>query len=238
MKDLIMTRHLFVSLLALSAATGIAKADRPLVTETPETVKPGNVVVETGLTRGALNGTKFDSFGELTVTTGVTPNLEVAAVTTYLHVRDRATGLTDSAIRVKYALTPKLSLLAGTSLPTGNKVYSTRYQPGVGLSFRQSLGSRVDFLTNIGYIRTATISRHSNSLVGTAAVTKGFGKSMAFAEVFGAGSNSGGDGTGYAVGLAHDLSDRVKVDARVGQSLRNVRGQNYFVGVGLTYKLK
>jgi hypothetical protein len=224
-------KRLFVLFVALFAVSGVALADRPLVTETPEVVGKGVVEVESGVTASRAGNTKTYSLGEVVVDYGVSKNVELSVFKNYLRTQGGASGLTDARVALKYQVNRNVALIADTTVPTGSSAYKNNYQPGATLALGKDVG-RVKLLANVGYRRVDTGTR-SNSFNGSLAAVTNTKVGNVFAEVYGTENRVGGDRGAVAVGWFDEVSDGVTVDARVGRSLYSVGQPNYFVGVGV-----
>lgn len=68
--------------------------DRPDFTESAETIAPGHLQIESGITRSREDATETDSVGEILLRVGLTPNLELrAGFNSYLYLAKSPTRL-------------------------------------------------------------------------------------------------------------------------------------------------
>jgi hypothetical protein len=220
---------------AVLALSSVAFADRPLVTETPDTVAVGTVEVETGVTLSRNGAVKTRSLGELVVSTGVSDKLEVSAGTNYVDVKNGASGLTDAGAAVKYRFRRNAAVIVGTSLPTGNNAFTSNYQPRATLALKGVTG-RTTLLGNVGVQRTDSGVR-SNTLFGSLAAVRNTSLGRVSLEVAGNADKDLAETSTVALGLQRDISNNASFDVRVGRGLSSNFGEpNYFVGAGLTFR--
>lgn len=229
-----MKKSLLIVALLIGSMTGIANADRPLVSEEPTIlVQKGEVRLDAGTTYSRENGAKVLSIGETQLKTGVSTKSEVFVRDNYLLVRDGDKGFTPLTVGAKYVLTPGVAVVVSTSTPTG-RYGGNGYEPGVVLALGRSLRPGTNLIANLGYRRSNFGSTRSNTAIGTLALTQDTSKGRVFAEIYGTADKNQSESFAGAVGIAHRVGDRVTLDARIGRSFRNLGEPNYFVGVGFT----
>lgn len=224
--------------------------DRPDFTESTETVPAGMVQAEGGWTFARRGAERERSIGELLVRVGAGRRTELRldlgsyAVTSA--GSESVRGLEDVGIGAKVRLLegadrpgsarPALSLLAGTTLPTGARaVRENAMQPEAKLAAGWALADRLSLGVNVNYAWASESGRRFGQTAASASLgyelstrVGGYVEGFAFAP-----RSRGGPTTGYVNGgLTYQLYDALQLDARGGVRAGAAAG-DYFVGIGL-----
>lgn len=247
-------------LLAVSAcATAHVKpgpiiTDRPDFTESTETVPAGMVQVEGGYTLAAGGADRVHSIGELLVRVGVGSRSELrfdaSSYTIASSDGETTRGFEDLGIGAKVKLVeeaehpgsvrPALSLLLGTSLPTGARAYRERtLQPEIKLAAGWGLSERLSLGANLNHAWLSEGGRR----FGQQSASASFGYSLSekvgsYFEGFAFSPESPSGPTAKYVngGLTYQVHDGLQLDARGGARV-GAASQDYFVGVGLAWRV-
>jgi len=226
--------------------------DRPDFTESPISVQPGRVQVESGYTFEERGEVDSQSFGELLVRIGLWDGVELRLATNS-YVREsapaeEASGLENSAIGFKIELSEgsdepggrslASALLIGTTLPTGStEVREPHLEPAALLALEWPLSERLGIATNLGLIYAS--EGGEQFLAGTLSVALGVDLGHDFGgyfEYFNFVPESDGPVDRHFVnaGLTYLLSVDFQFDIRAGVELGGET--DYFAGVGLAYR--
>jgi hypothetical protein len=236
--------------------------DRPDQTESSETVAPGYVQLEFGWTHLEDDedaDVRADSAPETLVRIGVLDSLELRlGFDGYIREEvdspgarsQRNDGAGDMEVGVKYKLwqedgwRPQTALLAGTTLPTGARAFSSeRFDPSVRLACSHTLSERTGLGYNVAGIwqsdqdsagdRDTTASVAYSVVLGIA-LTRQLGT---FIEFFGdAPTTSGKPANAFDTGLTYLLAGNLQIDVLGGVALSEA-ADDWFIGAGLVYRL-
>ena len=224
--------------------------DRPDFTESSDAVAAGHVQVESGATFTKSGESKSHSLGEVLVRVGILSRAELRIGLNSFAI-DRtggvhSSGFEDAAIGVKYrfaegggkgSIRPAMAFIAMTSLPTGGAPFrQPLLQPGGKLTAAWDITDRASFSSNVNYFMV----RSSAATSGEWASSGSLGISLtdrvgSYFEYFGFyPTASGAAASHYAnAGVTLGIGPNLQVDARAGTGLRNVRGSDYFIGLGV-----
>jgi hypothetical protein len=240
---------------ATEAAAQIS-TDRPKFTVPTQTVPDGAIQLEAGYTYVSAGNVSGHQLGESLLRFGLIPGLELrAALPSFQSVsRERGgllgedveeSGWSDAGIGMKLGLheagmaegLPSLSLLLGTSLPTGDDVFGAEdWEPEAILALGWEFAPRVVLGANAGYTQRSlpgddNYDEFTASIALDLPVTSSVG---AFVEYFGirpdedvAGESDYIDG-----GVTFLLSPTFQLDGRIGFNLDGDADEMFF-GVGL-----
>jgi len=221
-------------------------ADRPDFTESPVTMSPGRVQIETGITSTQIEDVRVTTLGELLVRIGVFRNLELRLGLNSLAIEDASetdttTGLEDIAIGLKFRLLtvdrwrPELAVLLGTSLPTGSREYRiSLWQPLAVVAAGWELSSRFALGTNLGYGRFEVSDEKFNQARGS--LSLGFALSETwgcYLETFGFSTDrkDGSSSTYVDAGFTFLAATDLMFEVHFGQGLNGL-DTDYFLGLG------
>lgn len=259
----------------LAAQTGASKApaleahppslvtDRPDQTESSAIVPPGYVQIETGwlFTRNHEEGARQETheFPGTLVRIGLLDWLELRAGWSG-HIREEvrleplranANGMGDAELSTKIRFwpqkggRPETALLVGTSLPVGDKDFSSdRFDPSVRFSLSHSLSERFSLGYNLGMQWTSAAHESGNrttlsDYIYTAVLGIGLTERLgAFAEVFGEipASAVGKPANALDGGFTYLLRPNLQLDVTGGAGLSG-RAVDWFVGAGFSLRL-
>lgn len=236
--------------------------DRPDQTESAVTVDPGKVQLELGFTfiRDDEEGLRREAqeAGGTLIRLGLRRGLELRigfvgwvreelAVTGGDLVTD---GAGDAELGVKILLreeqgsAPQMALLASTSVPLGERAFTTdRFDPALRLAFSHTLSDRLGLGYNVG-ISWATELDLEGDLDTLASpfytLALGIGLSSrwgAFVELFGEFPSQAGEDARHSFngGLTFLVADHVQLDLAGGLGLSEV-ADDAFLGVGLSMR--
>ena len=243
----------FAPVMTTEAAAQIS-TDRPKFTMPTPTVPDGAIQLEAGYTYASAGESSGHQLGEALLRFGLIPGLELRAeLPSFQKVRVdlpflgevEESGWSDAGLGMKLGLyeagmaegLPSLSLLLGTSLPTGDDDFGADgWEPEAVLALGWEFAPRVALGANVGYTQRA-LPRDENYDEFTASValdlpvTSSVG---AFIEYFGirpdedvAAESDYIDG-----GLTFLLSPTFQLDGRIGFNLDRDTDEMFF-GVGL-----
>jgi len=236
--------------------------DRPDQTESAVVVPPGRVQVEVGWTRvaddpGAGDLVVSDGIGETLARIGVFRGVELRLGFAGFRLEETdASGATSedayggAALGAKFALLqergarPRLALIAGTTIPSGARRFSTdSFDPFVRGTASHTLSDRLSLGYNLGAAWLTeeddagdddTLSVLVATLTLGTAITERVG---AFVELFGeSGLSDEGDFTAADAGFTWLVLDNLQLDLSGGVGLSE-NGPDWFGGVGVSFRL-
>lgn len=204
-------------------------ADRPDTTESPISVEPGRVQIESTLVgwsrdgASSLGSRETWSFAETNFKLGITPDFDLQLVVapllieeeTHADERTRAEGLGDLVLRGKWNWwgndggATAFGLLPHLTVPTGTEVSGGEWEAGLVTPFAWALGETWSFGTQVE-IATASDERGRHTVLGHAMVV---GKSLTdelgcYLEYIGAlerGRYAASLSAGVTLGLSEDM---------------------------------
>lgn len=224
-------------------------SDRPDFTESAETIAPGRVQVEAGITRQESGEEEALSVGEILVRIGLGERLEarlgVGSWTRLDLPGGRLDGYEDPSLGLKVRLAsapeggprglPAAALLVGTSVPVGSAELTTdEWEPEAILSLAWTFTDRLSLGANLGVAFPSADGDRFEQLVASAALgIAATGRLGVFVEAFGYSEEEpGGEATQYVDGgVTFSITDDLQLDARVGFGLNDPSPER-FVGVG------
>ena len=237
--------------------------DRPDQTESAAVVPPALVQVESGFTHveDELDG------GDLVVADGIAETLVRIGLVRRLELRlgfagfrleeiDTATGETSdegyggATLGAKVGLLeergarPRLALIAGTTLPSGARRFSTdAFDPFLRATASHTLSERLSLGYNLG---AAWLTEEDDSgdedtlsvLVGTVTLGLALGERVAtFVELFGeSGLSAEDDFTAFDAGATWLLLDNLQLDLSGGVGMSE-SAADWFAGAGVSFRL-
>ena len=237
--------------------------DRPDQTESAAVVPPALVQVESGFTHvedepdgGDL--VVSDGIGETLVRIGLVHRLELRLGFAGFRLEeiDTATGETSdegyggATLGAKVGLLeergarPRLALIAGTTLPSGARRFSTdAFDPFLRATASHTLSERLSLGYNLG---AAWLTEEDDTgdedtlsvLVGTVTLGLALGERVAtFVELFGeSGLSAEDDFTAFDAGATWLLLDNLQLDLSGGVGLSE-SASDWFAGVGVSFRL-
>jgi len=251
-----------IILLALAAPLGAQdlsglkepiSPDRPNFTNSPDTVAPGHLQVESGYTFTRKGSLKDSSLGELLLRYGLDERCEARLGVGSYHWTDtgvsgerRISGFQDPYVEVKVRLNeaeaehrapgvPAMGLLVQTTIPVGaHALTSDAWQPRAALALYWELTKSLSLGSNLGCAYLADSGeRFTQCFASLSAGVQMNDKVNAFFEGFTFSKESArGSSTQYLdTGLAYSISNDLQLDIRVGAGL-NSPHPNWFTGLG------
>lgn len=226
--------------------------DRPDFTEATETVRPGVVQVEMGITLDREGGARHLSQGEVLTRFGITRRAELRFSGDGL-VGERSNGgvwkqgVADTEVGVKIAMweqkhfLPALSVIPILSMPSGARAFtSATYDPTLKILLAEDL--RAGF-TLAGNLNFSSVTGDEGRIAQNAwSISLGHGLSRNYAAYWEAFSfthwgTEVGSPAAYLVntGITRSLGGNAQFDVRVGQRLTDV-GPNWFLGMGFALR--
>jgi hypothetical protein len=225
------------------------EADRPDFSESTETVPPGSIQAEAGYTFSHEQGNMTHSIGELVVRVPTGSHAEIQlALNSYLieHVNGLVRrGFEDMEIGTKIrliereerSLFPNVSILAFSTLPTGNRdIGSSVIQPTGKLALSWQLNETLSLESNANYSYASEdgtrFSQWATSASLGAQITP---RLESFVEWYGINPISLGiKRADYLdVGAALGFGSSLRLDTWAGVNTRNST-RDYFVGLGVS----
>jgi hypothetical protein len=228
--------------------------DRPDFTESARTVAPGRFQFELGYTFAKAGEETEHDFGELLVRLGVVSWLEARlGFNSFVLLREPGEdqdGLEDLTVGFKALLrgasagasraVPRLAVLLGARLPTGNEdIGSSEVVPGAKLAAAWDLSDRAVIATNLGWAYGFADDQRFHQ--GIASLVAGYSiiePLTGYIEWYGFFPENRGGGSNHYLngGLAWLLSPDLQLDWRVGAGLQDP-DPNWFTGLGFSFRL-
>ena len=242
----------FLLVVAAAPAAAQIETDRPDFTEGTSTVPDGAIQLEAGYTYASAGELSGHQLGEALLRFGLIPGLELRAeLPSFQKVSGEfgpfefdESGWSDAAVGMKLGLyeagmsegLPSVSLLLGTSLPTGDDDFGAEsWEPEAIVAFGWEFAPRVGLGANVGYAQRAfteddRYDEFSASIALGLPVTTSIG---AFVEYFAIRPDDDfGDESDYIDGgLTFLLSPTFQLDGRIGFNLDGDADEMFF-GVG------
>jgi hypothetical protein len=231
--------------------------DRPNFTNSPDTVAPGHLQVETGYTFTRKGLQKDSSLGELLLRYGIDERCEARLGLNSYHWIDtgvpgerRISGFQDPYAEVKVRLNeaeaehrapgvPAMGLLVQTTIPVGARALtSDAWQPRAALALSWELTKSLSLDSNLGCAYLADSGeRFTQCFASLSAGVQINDKVNTFFEGFTFSRESAhGSSTQYLdTGLSYLVSNDVQLDVRVGAGLNSPR-PNWFTGLGASVR--
>lgn len=230
---------------------GSLVTDRPDFTESTQTVPRGYTQVEVGGTGRRESDVTSASIGEVLVRAGVAPRIELRltlpSLATERSTSSTAHGLDDAGLGVKLALhtgpeapgslEPSVSLLIGTSLPTGSNLFgSSRALPEMKFLASWTITERVGFASNVNWARAEDSGAPHDEWSGSGSFSLALSARVgSYAEyfVFGDRASIWRRRDYLNGGLTYLVHDALQLDARAGVRIDGV-GDGGFFGLGVS----
>lgn len=247
-----MTRFLIAALLLTAPAAFAQTApdpapanllvpDRPGFTNGSDTVVPGHLLVEIGVTRNqnqaASGGGHTTDAPETLLRTGLNDKTELRiTLPNYLWPSGSDSGFSDGSIGVRYKAyensTLKIALTPTFSVPLKTAVTSSGHvDPSLNLSGQLSSGARWTVLSNLILSYPTQNGRRVTDYTGTAAVTYALGGPLsAYVDYYydapvGSAPSPIADG-----GFAYRLTDTIQLDLETGRGLGGSAPTQFYGG--------
>jgi len=233
--------------------------DRPDRTESSYVVPRGFWQFELGWGHGEVSdegkGSKFDQVPESLVRYGLLERLELRfgwnGIQSQSEGAERLSGAGDTNLGVKVGLwnqsglKPQAALLAGVSLPSGSRQFSTRRtDPGIRLALSNDLTERLSLGGNLG-VAWETIEEENadrdtlpRGLYTLALGISAFEKTGFFLEYFGDTALNGSSRAAnhFDGGVTHLVRPNVQLDFAVGKGLSR-ESLDWFFTLGVSFRL-
>ena len=247
-----------LSLLTLAAAPSVKaddtiNTDRPDFTESTATVPVGMHQLELGYTYTSVGDDHQQTYGEYLyrVPAGKTAEARfyVNSYETDRGPSGNVSGVQDSAIGLKYKLsepekkhgilTPDVSVILLTSLPTGGKdLRENNWQPQGKLCAGWDLTERWDVTTNINFAYASSGGKRFNQWAASASFGYSIDKRWgSFFEYYGfyPGDIAAPNAHYVDSGLTYQTTKDRQFDIRAGKGANGI-GQDYFLGTGYSIR--
>jgi hypothetical protein len=220
--------------------------DRPDFTESPTTVPPGRVMLETGYTNTRLGENKVHTIGEVLLRYGIVRNWELRiGLNSYTIVKtegeDDVEGLEDTSLGLKIRFlenkraVPELACILSTGLPTGSSNFRiSRWQPAAVLAAGWDVQSVFSIGVNLGFSSLVVDEERIDQVRGSLALGLPLGDRWSvFGEWFGLSlDREGGSDLHYLdSGVTLLATPDLQFDFRVGYGLNGIDPDD-FIGVG------
>jgi hypothetical protein len=233
--------------------------DRPDRTESSYVVPRGLWQFELGWGHGEASlgdeDLLFDQVPETLVRYGLLDRLEFRigwnGIQSQKTGDDRISGSGDTQLGVKIGLwaergaVPRAALLAGVSLPSGSRQFSTRRtDPGIRLALSNDLTERFSLGGNLGVAWETSEEGNSDrdtfprGLYTLALGVSAFEKTGFFAEFFGDTAVNGSTSAANNIdgGLTHLVRPNVQLDFAVGKGISS-ESLDWFLTLGVSFRL-
>ncbi len=234
---------------AMQAEPAPIASDRPSFFAGTSIAEVGHPLLEIGTTYARTDGANLLAVGEPTLRVGLSPRVEVRVTApSYLMLRPdavRADGLGDVGLGAKVNLLgvpegaprlhPRLSLLAGTSLPTGSAAFgSDRALASAALLAAWSLGERVALDANLVWGQGDVGGGTADTWAAVAGLSMALSdRAGSFAELFSTrGPSNDWDPATLHAGVTYLLRPSLQIDWHAGVRLKE-SGEGYYLGFGL-----
>lgn len=234
------------------AGSALAQDGLPITTDRPSfsdgtlIVPKGRWQIEAGYTFNDVNGSRFETYGELLFRFHLSDRAEFRLSNVSLGRSSDADGILDPILGVKLKLqngvtgqSPDLVLILQSTAPAGDRAFRVdRAQPTVKLAFFQ----QADATTGIGGNLIASDLGIDSGQFTQYAVSVYLAKTLnaktsAFLEVYRLMplSDGGPDANFADAGVAYLVNPRTQVDFRLGTGFDQERG-GWFFGLGVAYR--
>lgn len=230
---------------------GALVTDRPDFTESTQIVPLGYTQVEIGGTASRDGDVRNVAIGEALVRVGLAPRAEFR-LTLPSFVTERSAGMSasgsdDAGLGVKVALhagpetpgslEPSVSLLVGTSLPTGSELFgSRRALPALKFLTSWTITDRLGFASNVNWAHAEDAGAPHNEWSGSGSFAFAFSERVGgYAEYFLFGERASvWQRRDYLNGgVTFLLNDALQLDARAGTRVDRA-GDGVFFGLGVS----
>ncbi len=233
--------------------------DRPDRTESSYVVPPGLWQFELGWGHGEVSDegghSKFDQVPEGLVRYGLLDWLELRigwnGIQSQSESNERLSGAGDSQLGVKVGLwdqsglKPQAALLAGVSIPSGSRQFSTRRtDPGIRLALSNDLTEHLSLGGNLGVAwesteeETGDRDTRPRGLYTLALGISAFEKTGFFIEYFGDTALNGSSRAAnhFDGGVTHLVRPNVQLDFALGKGLSH-ESLDWFFTLGVSFRL-
>jgi len=234
---------LIVAVLVALPVGAQVSTDRPDFTDSPLTIAPRSIQVETGLTLTFIGDETGQTFGEPLVRYGLPSALELrVGLPSYFSGDISSNGLSDPSIGVKWSITDfaengSIGVIGTLSLPLGaDDLTSDGVDPSIALTAGKPLNDRFSLGAQIlGTWMTAGNDRMLN-WAGTIVLSTPIGENMgAFAEIKADAPEIGEESYLAHFGLLKALNENLQVDIHGGFGLSEFAPDS-FLGFGLSFR--
>jgi hypothetical protein len=221
-------------------------ADRPDFTEATDTVAPGRVQIEGGITLAGSGSSRSLSFPEILVRIGVSGGIELRlappgiALNQHPHIGGWSDGGIGTKVRLYEGDSWAWSMIAQISLPTNESDFgSEEPTPEIKALWSVELSDHFSLAGNLN-IAVPESGGWGRSFEPGASVSIGYtvtDRLGAYAEYFGIhpiGGESGSENY-INVGLTYQFTPDFQIDARAGAGLTPA-SDDYFVGIGFAVR--
>lgn len=241
-----------IALIATMAGAAFAQDGFPISTDRPSfsdgtlIVPKGRWQIEAGYTFNDVNGTRFETFGELLLRFHLSDRAEFRLSNVTFGRSSDIDGLLDPILGVKIKLqngttgkSPDLAFILQSTVPAGDRAFRIdRAQPTAKLAFYQQTDATTGFggnliASDLG-IDSGRFTQYAASLYLAKALNS---KKSAFAEIYRLMplSDGGPDANFADAGVTYLLNPRTQVDFRLGTGFDQKR-DGWFFGFGLSYR--
>lgn len=226
--------------------------DRPTFSNSPETVEPGHVQLESGYQYQHTGDQKDNSFGQLLLRIGAGKKVEARLSPNSYHVTremgGKIYGVEDSMVGLKYKLSegaetfdfsrPQAALLLETTLPTGAPAFrENTLQPSAGVIFDWNYSSHFQFGANLTVTDASLGGTRYADYAGTLNAEYTASKRVGILLDFYADRRAGGPDPNqtYFDGAVTYLTDNdTQLDINGGVGVNNHQHPDFFLGAGIS----
>lgn len=250
--ELTKMKTISIGLIATMAGTAFAQDGFPITTDRPSfsdgtlIVPKGRWQIEAGYTFNDVNGSRFETYGELLFRLHLSDRAEFRLSNVTWGRSSDVDGILDPILGVKLKLqngvvgkSPDLALILQTTVPAGDQVFRVdRAQPTAKLAFYQQTDATTGFGGNLIAadlgIDSVRFTQYAASLYLAKTLNA---KTSAFLEVYRLMplSDGGPDANFADAGVAYLLNPQTQIDFRLGTGFDQNR-EGWFLGFGVAYR--
>ena len=227
-------------------ALGRIETDRPSFVEGAGVLAPSHVQAEAGYTLRGDGALHEHTVGELVVRAGLGARAELRMGTTWdaVHehgatargLRDGTVGAKLNLVRASRGVVPALSLVGGSTLPSGSDGFSEGHAtPEAKLVLGWSLSEHASLAVNGNWARPTDEAGHYTTRALGAFATRELGEHVAtFAELYSVRDGRDAERERFVDGgFTFGLGESAQLDVRAGSRLGHGEGKAFFAGVGI-----
>lgn len=222
------------------------QTDRPNETESPNTISPDHLQVESGFSFEQEEGEKTYEIPEIVLRYGIFKNAEFrieSALSLQHDHEEESRGIKPVVIGVKYHLidhkgiVPDISLLGRLSIPwmADHSLQEEKYSPEIRLLAQYSVAKSAHLGYNLGvhWLSDTAKAEYIYTISGDYAVTK---KIKLVAEIYGLAESNHHAHNTADVAFLYVLNQKVQLDFITGSGIMHANSEK-FAELGLSFKI-